>query len=302
MREKPKNNQSILAVPKNSNVYKRGLLTWLACVVVFTVIAGSLPQAEAAFSMGQATTLRRVKRYFREENYKEVYRMFLVRIPSFNPGSKTSEELFCYYALTCIYLARYDEAEGYLYTIKTKKQVPEVPALYDFCWAQLKDFRGEFEAAYDRYQFFVTLYPDDEMVPYAYCRIGHLALAQGLFYRAKYFFDLLINTYPLSPDAQLAQQTDDISLDHFSIVLGSFETREAAEARKAQLQSEEDITTSVHVTAKWGKLHYLVLAGKYYYCENAEHELEEYIKTFEEASIYPPLMEVHGTAVKGKSI
>ncbi|MBN1493710.1 MAG: SPOR domain-containing protein [Candidatus Omnitrophica bacterium] len=262
----------------------------VVCMTVFCLNVCQ-PRADAAFLLGQRSTLKKVITLFQQENYSQIYRMFLYRIPAFNLKSKTSEELFYYYALTCVYLGKFDEAEGYLYTVRTKKQLLDNPARYELCWAQLKDFRGEHADAYDKYLYFVRLYPDHEMVPYAYYRIGNLALAQGLFERAAFFFNYLIDNYPLSTFAQKIKRTDDVGLKNYAIVLGEFEMPEAANARVSQL-SLEGVNARVHITTKWDHIYYLVCVGEYLHRSNAEIGLEHYLPVYDRASIYPPLVEV----------
>ena len=65
-------------------------------ILVCVFVTMSISQADA-FIFGQKSTLKQVKSFFLQENYAQIYKMFLFRIPTFNPKSKTSESLFYYF-------------------------------------------------------------------------------------------------------------------------------------------------------------------------------------------------------------
>lgn len=179
--------------------------------------------------------LERVQALFEDERYDEIYHLYLSAIPSFNPHFKNCEMLFYYYVRTCIITGRFDEAEGYLYRIRTKKRVLSYPGEYDFLWALLFDKQGKTALAYEKYLFFTRLHPTDHHVPYAYKRLGTLAQQLGDFKRAQDHFDTLLREYASSMEAQVIQTSDDRKLAGYLLVFDMFALADDAEARMHEL-------------------------------------------------------------------
>lgn len=148
---------------------KKYIVYILLCVMFIAGSGFSLP----SFS-SMKKDLTTVKELYDGEYYQELYDIFLAEIPRFNERSRYAEELFYFYALTCIALQKYDEAEGYLYTVSTAKDELAYPQDYDLIWAQLCDGRGDIRAAYERYRLFVNVYPDTSIIPQIQERLDDL--------------------------------------------------------------------------------------------------------------------------------
>lgn len=224
-----------------------------------------------AHSFTLKNDLTEVEGLFQAQQYQTIYENYLSDIPDFKKYSRNSELLFYYYALSCIYLKKFDEAEGYLYVIRTKKNSIAFPEKYDFIWAFLLDEKGDVEQAYYKYLFFVNVYAFDINTSWSYFRLAGLSQQMGRFERARGFYDKLRLQFPQSQEAQLLNQLDDASLMGYAIELNRCDSEEEAEDITDMYRVQE-LNVRVHRTWDKKSMKYLVLLGDYDLLEVAEEK------------------------------
>lgn len=262
------------------------------CFLLLFFVMCLTPKEGYGFFLGKyKEVLLEVQGLYETNQLDLIYASYLEDIPSFNIFSKYSEELFYYYALTCIGLGKFDEAEGYLYQIKTKKKIPYYPEKLDYVWGVLKDDRGDADEAYHQYLLYSNLYPEGDRLPYVYLRLGQLAQEMAYYKMARKYWDELLEKFSDSYEAQLIRTSDDYGLIGPVISFGKSENLSAAMQQSAYL-ANEGIEVTVHVSFNhYDQFYYLVLS------ESPEESLESALLYYQnlnyEVSFYPEKSEGH---------
>jgi len=205
---------------------------------------------------------------FLQEQYQDVIRMGN-DISMKRVNKKEFHRVFYYIALSHLKEHHVRAARRYFdVLIKEGKRVSFLDEVY-LKHAESFALEGMYEKAYAHYSAFVKKYPDNSFLPTVFYQMGIALQKMGRFSEARSYLEKIHRLYPNSFEARLLDNTDMLSINSFTVQVGSFHDYENAQHMVNDLQ-KNDYESTVLVTRKDSAPLYRVRVGSFSARKDAE--------------------------------